>query len=131
MLVGSVNKIHWCVNSLLTAWEHNGPYFDTQLCQHTNASYSATKKWQNMTHLCSRICKIWRICIHISNPASPTKNVFEVTLKLEHTRRGVQQNCGNFIRYTIQLASRANLFVRLFTLWLSLTFLKKIRGLEL
>lgn len=33
LLVGSVNKIHWCVNSLLTACEHNGPYFDTQLCQ--------------------------------------------------------------------------------------------------
>jgi hypothetical protein len=33
MLVDSVNKIHWCVNSLLIACEHNGPYFVTQLCQ--------------------------------------------------------------------------------------------------
>jgi hypothetical protein len=47
-----------------------------------------TKKWQNMTHLCSRI----------SNPAAPTNNVFEVTLKLGHKRRGVQQNYGDFIR---------------------------------
>jgi hypothetical protein len=41
-----------------------------------------------MTHLCSRI----------SNPAAPTKNVFETTLKSEHTRISVQQNSDNFIK---------------------------------
>jgi hypothetical protein len=73
---------------------------------------SQTKKWQNMRHLCSRI----------SNPAAPTKNFFEAELNLEHRRTGVQQNYGNFIKYTVPLASRATLFVRLFTLCLILTF---------
>ena len=74
-----------------------------------------------MTHLCSRI----------SNPAAPTKAVFEAALKLEHRRTRVQQNYDNFIRYAIQLASRATLFVRLFTLWLILTLLTIINHLPM
>jgi len=56
------------------------------------------------------------LCSRISNSAAPKKNVFVATLKLEHTRTGVQQHYENFIRYKIQLASRATLFVGLFTL---------------
>jgi hypothetical protein len=69
------------------------------------------------------------LCSRISKPAAPTKNVFEAVLKLEQTRTGVPQHYDNFIRYTIQLASRATLFFGKFTLWLILTFLTIMKHL--